>query len=122
MACMSPSSVTTPPIAARRAGPAQSVGVKIAAAAPALALALAPKSHGSSSRASLHTGIAVFAISAPVYVASGGPPANDTASESHFSGRSTPSSSSAAAVFDAPLCANRIQLPTLIGEVTLNTR
>src|SRR5437764_2205413 len=118
---MSPSSVTTPASAARRAGPAHSVGVNIAAAAPALAAALAPNSHGSSSRASLHTGIAVFAISAPVYVASGGPLRNDVASASHFSGRSTPSSSSAAAVFEAPLCTKRIQLPTLIGEVTLNT-
>ena len=64
----------------------------------------------------------MFASSAPVYVASGGPLANDTASASVFSGFSTPSSSSAAAVFDAPLDTNRIQLPTLIGEVTLKTR
>src|SRR4051812_22612574 len=117
---MSPSSATTPATADLRAGAAASSGVKSSEAAPALAAALAPKSHGSSSRASLQTGIAVFAIKAPVYVASGGPERNDIASASHFTGRSTPSSSSAAAVFEAPPETTRIQLPTLIGDVTLN--
>jgi hypothetical protein len=64
----------------------------------------------------------VLAISAPVYVASGGPVTNDATSASHLSGRRMPSSSSPAAVFEAPLENARIQLPTLIGEVTLKTR
>jgi hypothetical protein len=68
-----------PPTAARRAGPAQRRGVAIAAAAPADAAALAPKSQGSPSRAAFHTGIAVSATSVPVYVASGGPARNETA-------------------------------------------
>src|SRR4051812_46665056 len=119
---MSPSSATTPATADLRAGPAAAGGVNRSDAAPALAAALAPKSHGSSSRASLQTGIAVFAINAPVYVASGGPERNDVASANHLTGRSTPSSSSAAAVFEAPPETTRIQLPTLIGDVTLNMR
>ena len=48
--------------------------------------------------------------------------ANDTSSASHLTGRRMPSASSAAAVLDEPLDATRIQLPTLIGEVTLKTR
>src|SRR4051795_11742382 len=117
-----PRATSEPPIAARRAGPADPVGVAIAAAAPAVAAALAPNSHGSSSRASLHTGIAVFATSAPVYVASGGPETNDASSASAFRRGSLPQSSSTAAAFDAPPETTRIQLPTLIGEVTLKTR
>jgi hypothetical protein len=83
---------------------------------------LEPKTNASSSRASLHTGIAALASSAPVYVASGGPVANQVSSASHFSGRGPPSAWSAAAVFPEVLEATRIQLPTLIGEVSLNTR
>ena len=64
----------------------------------------------------------MFAISAPVYVASGGPAAKEAASASAFSGFAIPSSSSAAAVPDAPPETKRIQLPTLIGDVTLKTR
>ena len=96
--------------------------MQIAAAAPALAAALRPNSHGSSSRASLHTGMAVFASNAPVYVASGGPLANETSPARTLIGFRMSSSSSAAAVLVAPLETKRIQLPTLIGEVTLNTR
>src|SRR5437879_5948301 len=107
-----------PPIAARRAGPADASGVAIAAAAPAQAVALAPKTHGSSSRASLQTGIAVFASSAPVYVASGGPLRNHTLSARSCNGARSRSRSSAAAVVAAPPERNKIQLPTLIGEVT----
>src|SRR5581483_4504693 len=90
--------------------------------APAVAAALAPNSHGNSSRASLHTGIDVLATSAPVYVASGGPETNEANSAAHFSGFRIPRSSSAAAVFDAPPETSRIHDPTLIGDVTLNTR
>src|SRR5207248_3868534 len=68
------------------------------------------------------TGIAVSAMSVPVYVARGGPVRNDTASAAHLSGLRTPSRLSVAAVADAPLETNRIQEPTLIGEVTLKTR
>src|SRR5581483_1047717 len=108
---ITPSSTATPAIAARRAGPAAPSGVTSAAAAPPLAAALAPKSTGSSSRASDHTGIDVLAKSAPVYVASGGPVANDTSSARSFTGFSFPTRSSAAAVFDAPDETTRIQLP-----------
>src|SRR5882724_3387054 len=91
-----------PPIAARRAGPAHPVGVAIAAAAPAQAVALAPKTQGNSSRASLHTGIAVFASSAPVYVARGGALTNQTPSARSCKGLNSRRRSSAAAVVDAP--------------------
>ena len=53
-------------IASRRAGAASRTGVRIVAAAPALAAAPAPNSAGSMSRASCQTGTDVFAISAPV--------------------------------------------------------
>ncbi len=96
--------------------------MKIAAAAPALAHALEPKTNGSSPRASLHTGIAVFASSAPVYVASGGPVANQPSSASRFSGRRMPIASRAAAPPPVTPETTSTQLPTLIGEVTLNTR
>ena len=122
MASIRPSSAAAPSTASRRAGPAYSVGVKTAAAAPALADALAPKSHGSSRRASCQTGTAVFARSVPVYVESAGPTSAATVSAATLTGFSTPSSSSAAAVPDAVPETNRTQLPTLIGEVTLKTR
>src|SRR4051794_9663141 len=118
MARMTNSSATAPITAARRAGPANRTGVTTAAAAPAVAVALAPNNHGRWSRPSLHPGIDVFATSAPVYVASGGPAANEATSAARFTGARMPSSSSAAAVFDAPPDTSRIQLPTLIGEVT----
>jgi hypothetical protein len=115
-------SATAPRTAARLAGPAYRGGVTTAAAAPAVAVALAPNSHGSWSRASLHTGIDVFATSAPVYVASGGPLTADTTSAARLTGARMPSRSSAAAVFDALPDTSRIQLPTLIGDVALNIR
>ena len=59
-------SAMTPPIASRRAGPASAVGTAIAAAAPALATALEPKTKGSSRRASCQTGTAVSEISVAV--------------------------------------------------------
>ena len=66
-ASIRPSSPTTPPIASRRAGPAsrrrQEQRRRRARRSP---IALAPKSHGSSRRASCQTGIAVFASSVPV--------------------------------------------------------
>src|SRR5581483_2958206 len=58
----------------------------------------------------------------PVYVASGGPASAATVSAASFTGFSHPSSSRSAAVFDAPPLTRRIQAPTFIGEVTLNTR
>src|SRR5581483_2628635 len=83
IACVSASSATAPRRAVRRAGPADFDGAKSVVAAPPLAAALAPKSHGSSPRASLQTGIDVFATSAPVYVASGGPVTDETSSAAH---------------------------------------
>src|SRR4051812_49597542 len=108
---MSPSSATTPATADLRAGPAAAGGVNRSDAAPALAAALAPKSHGSSSRASLQTGIAVFAISAPVYVASGGPGRNDAAPPSRLTSRPPPSQPSAARGRQAPPATATIPLP-----------
>ena len=62
------------------------------------------------------------AISVPVYVVSGGPAAAETISAATLTDFSFPSSSSTAAVFEAPPEMKRVQLPTLIGEVTLKTR
>src|SRR3954463_10864818 len=121
MSSMTPSSPTTPAIASRRAGPASSGGANNAVAAPADADALAPNSQGSSCRASCQTGIAVFASNVPVYVVRGGPVTNDVTSAAHFTGRSFPTSSSTAAVLDAPLDTNSTHEPTLIGDVTLKT-
>src|SRR5919201_5056691 len=111
-----------PRIASRRAGPASSGGRKSAVAAPALADALAPKSHGSSRLASCHTGTAVSAISVPVYVVSGGPARNDTTSAATFTRFRLPRLLRTAAVVHAPPETKSTHEPTLIGEVTLNTR
>ena len=60
------SSPTAPTSARRRAGAASRVGVRIVAAAPALAAAPDANTNGSVVRASCQTGTAVLAISAPV--------------------------------------------------------
>src|ERR671923_1374255 len=122
MASFQPRAPAAPRIARRRAGPASRGGRKSAVAAPALADALAPKSHGSSCRASCHTGIAVSAISVPVYVASGPPARKDTASATTFTGLRIPRLLRTAAVVDAPPETKSTHEPTLIGEVTLKTR
>src|SRR5205823_6261403 len=66
MTSIAASSAAAHPIASRRAGPASSGGSRRAAAAPAVAVPLAPKSHGSSCRPSCQTGTEVLASSAPV--------------------------------------------------------
>ena len=58
-------STSTPPAAIRRAGPGSSPA-NSSTAAPALAAAPAPKTNGSSWRASCHTGTAVSDSSTPV--------------------------------------------------------
>src|SRR2546421_7336206 len=116
---MTAPSAATPPSASLRAGPASAGSRNAHAAAPADAAALAPKSHGSSRRASCHTGIAVSASSVPVYVESGGPARKDTVSAATLTRFSFPRYWSTAAVLDAPPETNRTHEPTLIGDVTL---
>src|SRR4051794_41861129 len=115
MWCISPSSSAVPSTAARRAGAARSTGVASRVAAPALAAALAPNSHGSSSRASLQTGIAVFASRAPVYVASGGPLGEEGASAGLFRRRRLSPSPPAGGGVGAPPPTRRSPLPTPTG-------
>src|ERR671937_373508 len=73
MTCVAASSTAEPTSATRRAGAACLTGVEIRPAAPALAAAPPAKIAGRENRALCQAGTAVFAISAPVYVASGRP-------------------------------------------------
>src|ERR671930_2388935 len=118
MISLQPSAPTAPRTAGRRAGPASSGGTKSVVAAPALAEALAPKSHGSSRRASCHTGIAVSASRVPVYVERGGPARKATASAATLTRFRIPRRSRSAAVVEAPPDTKRTHEPTLIGDVT----
>src|SRR3954469_16471271 len=112
---------TSPSAAAtrrRRAGAAWGSGVDATAAAPALVIALAPNTNGSTWRTSCQAGTAVSAISAAAYVDSGSPRGAAT-------GRATAAGRGLGPVHAlrtdgataAPLAAST-QDPTLIGEVT----
>src|SRR5690349_10178267 len=114
---------TAPASATRRAAPASAAGVTTAAAAPALRLALAANTNGSSRRASCHTGTAVFDRSAAVYVASGMPRTAAARRPARPNGAGTSVvQASAAATAVAPPAPTRSHEPTLIGDVTLNSR
>ncbi len=116
------SSSAAPPRASRRAGAACSGGVTTTTAAPALSAAPEANTKGSSRRAWCHTGTAVLAISAAVYVDSGRPNRAAAGRETRAVRGSSPVHAfTAAAAVVAPLALSTHE-PTLIGEVTLNIR
>jgi hypothetical protein len=106
----------------QRAGAACSGGVLVTATAAAVWAAPEPYTNGSSRRDSCHTGTAVLATSAAVYVESGRPATAATGRATRAEPGNHPVQAlTAASVVLAPLTL-RIQEPTLIGDVTLNIR
>src|SRR5947209_18119101 len=119
MARRPPSIPAAPAMVSRRAAGALDT---MLAAAPALAAELAAKMSGRSRRASCQTGTAVWAMRPAVYVASGMPSsAAAPLATAPARGNRPVHAEPAATVVAAPENA-RFHAPTLIGEVTLNTR
>src|SRR5689334_14588775 len=116
------SSPAAPTNARRRAGAASRVGVRIVAAAPALAAAPDANTIGRVVRAPRHAGTDVFASSAPVYVASGRPNSAAPGLANRAGPGNSPVNVFAAAIPVVVPLTERTQEPTLIGDVTLNIR
>src|SRR6185437_263272 len=91
-------------------------------AAPALSAAPEPNTNGSMRRASCHTGTAVLATRAAVYVDSGRASSAAAGLATRAARGHIPVHASAAASVVAAPLAPRIHDPTLLGEVTLTIR
>src|SRR4051812_39102283 len=114
--CVNTSSAAAPPTVSRRTGAASGTGASINAAAPAEAAAPDANTNGSSRRASCHTGTAVFAASAAVYVESGSPSSAAAGRATRAAPGSRPVHACTAATDVVSPQAVSTQDPTLIGE------
>src|SRR5205085_11778545 len=113
-------SSSAPPSASLRAAGAPPGGIAATPMAPALSAAPDPKMNGSISGDSCHTGTAVLASSAAVYVDSGKPSSAEAGRATLAARGNRPVHAFTAARLVLMPAADKIQEPTLIGEVTLN--